>query len=549
MLNGALATVLAFGFAPASLATKDIRLAADGKGQIGQGYVRQYVSEFGSVNVSLLSTINLGTFGSSSGNDIWGYVSPSGREYALVGLNNKVAFVEVTDPANPVFFEEIPHTSSTWGDIKVYRDHCYAVTEASGTGVQVISLADIDNHNVTLVRTINSPGRNHNIAIDTVSGYLYTCGSRDGTGTTVCFDLSNPGNPVQVGASSMTATYQHDICPVTFTSGPYAGRQILFGSDEGRGVAIWDVTNKNAPFLVARKNYPNVRYNHQGWLSADRRYWYLNDELDEAQVGVTTRTLIFDVQNINDPVLVGTFTTGLPAIDHNLYWHGGFLFESNYTSGLRIIDTNVNPTNPTEVGWFDTHPESDSTTFNGTWSNYPYLPSGTLIVNDINRGLFVLDPSNATVKDLFPSAFQVARGTHIGGNLNSLRANDNNALVVRAGITLTQSEAPIQIVVDGTALWETSSKMKLSVRGWANTTGMGRRVEMFDWVANQYVVVSDLPAGTAASSTTVNLTTPKRFIQPGTKKVRAKVSIYRSGITLIWPPSYSLDQCSWTINP
>jgi choice-of-anchor B domain-containing protein len=548
MLSGALASVILLGSVPTIQGFQDYRPATDGK-SFGGGRTILGISDFSSFNVSMYANLDLTVFGAGSGNDIWGYVSPSGREYALVGLSNKVAFVEVTDPANPSYFASIPHTASTWGDIKVYEDHCYAVTEAVGTGIQVIDLSDIDNHNVTLVRTIGSPGRNHNIAIDTVSGFLYTCGSRNGTGTTVCFDLSTPGNPVQVGANSMTATYQHDICPKTFTSGPYAGRQILFGSDESRGVAVWDVTDKNAPFLVARRTYPNVQYNHQGWLSADARYWYLNDELDEEEFNITTRTLVFDVQDITNPVLVNTFTTGLPAIDHNLYWHGGYVFESNYTSGVRIFDANSNPTGPTQVGWFDTHPENDASSFNGTWSNYPYLPSGTLLVNDINRGLFVLDPSAATVKPIVPNAYQIVRGTLFGGNLNSLATANGNALIVKAGLVLFPSEPPVQVQVDGTALWEHASKMTVHVAGWGNTPNIERRVQVFDWTAGAWETVSVMPATTAMSQTSVQLTNPKRFIQPGTKKVRAKVLIARTGLTLLYPWSYYLDQCSWTVNP
>jgi hypothetical protein len=83
-------------------------------------------------NISLLARINLSTFGSQNGNSCWGYVSPSGREYAIMGLNNKVAFVEITNPSQPNWFASIPHGSSLWADVKVYRNACYVVTEGSG---------------------------------------------------------------------------------------------------------------------------------------------------------------------------------------------------------------------------------------------------------------------------------------------------------------------------------------------------------------------------------------------------------------------------------
>ena len=313
---------------------------------------------FNARNVKLLSQIGLHEFGSKSGNDCWGYVSPSGREYALVGLDNKVAFVEVTDPKNPVYFDHIPHKASLWGDLKTYGEYCYVVTEASDSGIQVIDLSRIDEHVVTLVQTINSPGRSHNVCIDTTSGFLYTLGSRGGTGTTMCFSLADPANPVKVGADSMTGKhYQHDVTVVTFEEGPYAGRQVMFGNGEGRGVEIWDVTNKEEPFIIGQASYVDIGYNHQGWLSEDKKYWFVNDELDETKRGTMTNTRVFDVSDLSNPTLVGSFGTGLPTIDHNLYLKSGFMFASNYTSGLRVFDTNDSVVAPKQTGFIDTYPE------------------------------------------------------------------------------------------------------------------------------------------------------------------------------------------------
>jgi choice-of-anchor B domain-containing protein len=550
---GALAALLSLSFSQTAInATSDSRPIDDGiaRQQYGRGGTTQVMPVgSGAFNVSLRGRVTLTQFGSGSGNDIWGYVSPSGREYALVGCSNKVAFVEVTDPQNPDYFASIPHSSSTWADIKVYQSFCYIVSEASGVGIQVVDLSNIDNHQVTLVRTISSPGRSHNISIDTVSGFIYTAGSRNGTGTTMCFSLANPSNPVQVGAASMTTAYQHDICPKTFTSGPFAGRQILFGNGEGRGIEIWDVTNKNAPFKVSSLNYPGASYNHQGWLSADSQFFYSNDELDEWNFGYLTRTLVFDVSDIESPVLVNTFTSGETAIDHNLYTHGGFIFESNYTSGIRIFDANDDPANPVQVGWYDTYPENNGLSFNGTWSNYPYLPSGTILVNDINRGLFVLDASDATVRIVNLDAFTIVRGTYVAGNQNSFTSVDGNPYTVMAGIVLSASEAPINLTFDGTALWQHASKLRFSVTGWASTTGLTRTIEMYNWQAGAFETVSAFVVGTSSATTDLELVNPDRFIQAGTRKIRARISLKQTGISGSFPWAYNFDQVAWFINP
>jgi len=125
------------------------------------------------------------------------------------------------------------------------------------------------------------------------------------------------------------------------------------------------------------------------WITPDQKYLYLNDELDEGSSVSVTTTRVINIEDPANPVFVGTYTTGLAAIDHNLYIHDGFVYQANYRSGLRVFD-NLDPTNPVEVAWFDTYPGSDSASFNGAWSSYPFFPSGNVIISDIERGLFIV---------------------------------------------------------------------------------------------------------------------------------------------------------------
>ncbi|MCH7944611.1 MAG: choice-of-anchor B family protein [Armatimonadetes bacterium] len=501
-------------------------------------------------NVTLAANLDLTALGASGANDIWGYVSPSGREYALISLLDKLAFVEVTNPAVPVLFATIAHPNSGWGDVKVYRNHCYLTTETAGTGVQVIDLSDIDNHKVTLVNTLAEPDEAHNLAVDTESGFLYTLISHGGTGTTMCLDLTDPANPVKIGSGSMTGTVRmHDAQIVTYTSGIYAGRQILFGASESRGIAIWDVTDKSNTFLVATQTYPDTEYTHQCWLSDDRNYLYVGDELDESRSNgiTTTRTLVFDVSDIPNPTLVSTFTNGLAAIDHNLYVKGGFIFESNYSSGLRIFDGNDDPTAPTEVGWYDTFPANDNANFSGTWSNFPFFPSGTVILSDRQSGLFVFDVSAATVRQAPVTSLNVVRGVITGGDVGSL--SSDGAFVVKAGLTLFLGEPPINVEFEGTAPWQHASKMSVTLRGRANTPGLSQSLEMYDWAAGQFEVVDVRAAGTLAVLVQPMLTDPDRFIEQGSRLVRARVRVNQTGLTLLWPWSYFFDELSWQVNP
>jgi len=260
-----------------------------------------------------------------------------------------------------------------------------------------MDLSNIDDGVVDHVGNVQDQGHSstHNIVANPASGYLYLAGANVGNGGLVAVNISDPASPTLEGA--WTQMYVHDAQVHTYTEGPYAGREIAFcgagfnGGWDASGLRIVDVTDKSSMVTLGEIQYPGAVYAHQCWLSEDGTLLYLDDELDEdgGQVPSTT-THVFDVSDLENPTLASTFTNGLPSIDHNLYIHDGKAFCANYRSGLRVWDL-TDPLSPTEVAYFDTYPENDGANFNGAWSSYPFFPSGTVIVSDMNRGLFVLD--------------------------------------------------------------------------------------------------------------------------------------------------------------
>lgn len=362
--------------------------AGSGGDTIGEGSI-----SFPRQGVELVSWLPPGELlpGSTLANDCWGYVTAGGREIAIIGVTNGVAFVDLLDPSDPQVVATIPGPGSLWRDVKVYEDYAYIVTEAAG-GIQVVDLSQLDNGVATLVNTVTAGGilETHNVAIDEESGYLYRCGGNS-RGIRV-YDLNvDPVNPPYVAA--WNSRYVHDAQVVTYTSGPWSGRQIAFlcgGLNNGTaqtGLTVLDVTNKGNFFVRDQVYYSNPGYSHQAWLSPDRQTLYLDDELDEGGQK-PTRTIVMDVSDLDDVQVVSSFTADSKAIGHNLYTRDEFIFEANYRSGLRIFDA-TDPYAPTEVAWFDTWPEDDRPNFNGLWSNYPYFPSGLVIGSDMEKGLFV----------------------------------------------------------------------------------------------------------------------------------------------------------------
>jgi choice-of-anchor B domain-containing protein len=210
--------------------------------------------------------------------------------------------------------------------------------------------------------------------------------------------VREPKNPKFAGCFADARTgqartgYSHDAQCIKYR-GPdeqYRDHEICFGANES-ALSIADVTDKKKPVPIATAAYPNVAYLHQGWVSDDHRYLFMNDEGDELAGSVPrTRTLIWDITDLDDPILVKEYLGETSATDHNLYVHGNYVYESNYVSGLRILDIS-DPTNPKEVGHFDTVPWGDDVPgFAGSWSNYPYFKSGIVVVTSMREGMFIL---------------------------------------------------------------------------------------------------------------------------------------------------------------
>jgi choice-of-anchor B domain-containing protein len=419
-----LLSVLAFAFGWSSLAHEGEHHSPGGNGQPGNqplaalGFtpcVNGMAGTFPCHNIDLASFLPLAEIGGGTGNDIWGWTDPlTGKEYALLGRSNGISFVDISDPAQPVYLGNLPtHATDPahelWRGLKVYRNHVFVVSEIVGHGMQVFDL--------TQLRGVTSPpqtfaetthydnfGSAHTLAINEETGFAYAAGSRAADGKTVgvntcgarglhVVDVRNPSAPAFAGCVDADG-YTHETQCVIYR-GPDAAhrdREICFSSNEDT-LTITDVTNKSNPVQLSRTGYAGRGYTHQGWLTEDHTRFLLDDELDEMNQHVNTRTFIWNVANLDAPTVQGIYTGTSTAIDHNLYVRGPHAFESNYRSGVRVLGLDgVANANLNELGFFDVYPTDDQPLFNGTWSNYPYFASGTVIASGIEQGLFVLRP-------------------------------------------------------------------------------------------------------------------------------------------------------------
>lgn len=372
--------------------------------------------------VDLVSKLEMHEIGAESlVNDLWGWTDPVTRtEWVLVGHPGGTSFVALRDPSEPLHAGVLPMTagvgSSDWRDIKVYKDHAFIVADGAGPhGMQVFDLTQLRNIGsppVTFSESAHYRGiaSAHNIVINEATGFAYAVGSNSGGescgGGLHMIDIRDPLSPAFAGCFADKNTglaqtgYTHDAVCVVY-DGPdteHRGREICFSSNE-TALSIADVSDKEAPTAIAAARYPLTGYVHQAWIDQDHEYLYMNDEFDEFVSFSQTRTLVWDVKDLDDPVVVTEFLGSTPASDHNLYVHGDFLYQANYLAGLQILNIEDRE-NPWEVAYFDVEPEGDDLPgFNGAWSCYPFFASGIIPVTSMSRGIFFLRRSSAPLID------------------------------------------------------------------------------------------------------------------------------------------------------
>tara|TARA_B110000116_G_scaffold253363_1_gene249974 strand:- start:3129 stop:4409 length:1281 start_codon:yes stop_codon:yes gene_type:complete len=373
-----------------------------------------YAGDYPCKGYDLIGHLSLKNLETTMANDSWGWTDKeTGKEYALVGVYEGTAFVDISKPDNPIYLGRLPSASfqSDWRDIKVYKDYAFIVSEAKEHGLQIFNLKNlrdlkspIEYKSTNLFKSI---GAAHNLFINENSGYAYILGSRKlnglGKGGPIFINISDPENPIWEGGYEANE-YVHDAQIVTY-KGPdndYFGREIYVGSHGSQSsennVVILDVTEKKSPKLISSFTYPNSGYAHQGYFSEDHRYFFLGDELDEINYGGLTKTFIFDFKDLDNPNLSFINSGKYKAIDHNGYIKENLFYMANYTAGVRVYDiTNVGNKIIEEIGFFDTYPKNNDTAFEGAWNVYPFFESKNIIISDINSGLFIIKSNKLLV--------------------------------------------------------------------------------------------------------------------------------------------------------
>ncbi|KAI4639019.1 hypothetical protein J4E93_009508 [Alternaria ventricosa] len=382
------------------------------------------------------------------GSGSWGW-SHKGRDFIAIGQTYGASFSEVTKDGQLEYLGRLPanNDSVIWREIKVVRDSLIVGSEGVGHHVQVFDLKKLlklspkkpyifDIKTDTALVDINQgiKGRTHTVVANNEKNYAVACGAggRPGRNDTCAggpmfINMDDPTKPYVSGCNGQDG-YTHDAQCIVYR-GPhkkYYGRDICYGYNEDT-LTIYDVTNKvgfgNAGAIISRTPYVGASYTHQGWVldAMWQTHIVMDDELDEGQIDPNRTavdspakdgfavTYIWDIQNLEAPVVTGYYKTTTRSVDHNQYVYDGLDYQSNYQAGLRILDVSSIPKFPDgskvkEIAYFDVYPPDDVKPGGGdalwdagTWSAYTF-ESGYVVINTIDRGVFVVKQADVKGK-------------------------------------------------------------------------------------------------------------------------------------------------------
>lgn len=345
-----------------------------------------------------------------------------------IAQSDGAAFAEISSEGKLVYLGRLPQYTtaqpSLWREIKGYKNYVVIGSEAVAHGVQIFDMSLLLDIDPASPKTFSNEddltgwfgdlpvGRSHNVVVNEEKGYAVAVGAQPRNSSCasglIFIDLSDPSAPFSPGCAAGDG-YVHDAQCLVYR-GPdeaYAERDICYGYNEDT-LTIFDVTDKNSTNIISRTTYEGASYTHQGWVldTEWQQYLALDDEYDEydstgeGAAGFPV-TYFWDISSLEAPKLSGLYRSGTRGIDHNQFITGGFAYQSNYGTGLRVLDISSIPDDPTgagvkEVAFFDIFPEDDNAEdggvidFEGTWSHYPFFKSGFILVNTIERGAFVV---------------------------------------------------------------------------------------------------------------------------------------------------------------
>ncbi len=311
--------------------------------------------------------------------NLWGYTDSLGNQYALVGTTAGFSIVDINNKTAPTELFNIPYVSTpAWREVKTFGHYAYVTTDAgaSPAGLLIVDLQNLPTswdttiilENLADIHALHIDEANHKL-------YLYGAGAPAPTDGALIYDLlPDPMHPTYLGNFN-NGDYVHD--------GEVRNNILYAGHIYDGYASIVDVTNPMLPVVLGNVATPS-NFTHNTWLSDDNQTMYTTDETDNsfvASYNISDPTNIIELDRYQLPIAT---TDG--GIVHNVYVYNDYLVMSYYTHGFVVIDAHE-PDMLTLIDSYDTSPLTGNS-YNGDWGVFPYFNDSTVIVSDMENGLF-----------------------------------------------------------------------------------------------------------------------------------------------------------------
>jgi len=316
--------------------------------------------------------------------DVYGY-EKEGREFAIIGSTNGTHIIDINEAGNLIEIAFIQGAYSGSGvthrDYHTFGDYLYAVCDQGASTLQVIDLSNLPESVEIVYDSDVLFSRSHNIFIDTISQKLYSC-STEGyddlgnywTSTLCVYDISSPLQPSLLHNMNEYMPNTHDI---------WVDNDTAFINCPGNGTLVWEFDGQPSQ-ISSFTSYPDFGTNHSGWKSG---HTYV---FAEENSGYDVK--VVDASDVSNLELLATLNSNVNefSIAHNLMIKDDLVYISYYQDGLQVFDIS-NPVNPIQVAYYDTYMPENTGGYAGAWGIYAFLPSGNILISDVQSGLFVLE--------------------------------------------------------------------------------------------------------------------------------------------------------------
>ncbi len=136
----------------------------------------------------------------------------------------------------------------------------------------------------------------------------------------------------------------------------------------------------------------------------------------------------------------------------------------------------------------------------------------------------------------------------LGGTVNSLFYSDDQYLLLRPHLVLSQMESPIQVEITSLCPYPSPAVLRLVVESSVNISNVTRKIEAFNFTTQRWVELDSRTAPTGDDRLEFLLAPSSQYIGPQFE-VRVRLSFRPVGMVLFYPWQARLDEVTWRVSP